>query len=132
MRHRGFRAVSASLLAAIFFAAQAFACCHANREIGRAVTSLFAHPAPAAHACCAKAASAPVPEKPGCEKECCIQDAGRNAPQLASEAVPAPAFPLAVAFLTLPRAPAPVPARCDAPIKDTGPPVYLRTLRLLV
>lgn len=132
MRHRGFRAVSATLLAAIFFAVQAFACCHANREIGRAIASLFAHPSPTEHSCCAKAAATPVPEKPGCEKECCIQDAGQHAPQIASEAAPLPVIAVTTFMSFAPHSPAPVSARIAVPPADTGPPVYLRTLRLLV
>jgi hypothetical protein len=135
LRGRDFRGPAVWLLAALFLAGQSFACCYATARLGRSLASLFA-PAPAAsassaHACCAKPA-AEAPAKPPCSRTCCIQDASARAPQLASVPADLPAFggiPLAflpVVTLALPQVPV------AAPAPDTGPPVYLKTLRLLV
>jgi hypothetical protein len=130
LRHGGYLGPAVWLLAALFLAGQSSACCYAPARIGRGLLSLFT-PAPAAHACCAKKAAA-APENPPCSRSCCIQDASVRAPQLAS--VPAslpdfaalPAVFLPVVTLALPDPPQALPPA------DTGPPVYLKTLRLLV
>lgn len=125
----------AASLAAVFFAAQVFACCYSTARMARALVSLLSAPAATqAHACCARSASpAPAaPEKTACGKGCCLQDGSGRAPQLASvpSDLPAPlevpaAFAAEVTY-ALP------PARGEAPVADTGPPLYLKTLRLLV
>lgn len=135
MRRSGFRGPAVWLLALLFLAGQSFACCYAPARLGRSLVSLFA-PAPAAHACCAKPASAEPPAKSPaqapCSRTCCIKDASARAPQLASVPAGLPVFagiPLAflpIVTLALPRVPQALPA------PDTGPPVYLKTLRLLV
>jgi hypothetical protein len=133
LRRRGFLEAMSLLLLAAFFAAQAFACCQANARFGRVVASWFA-PAPApVHACCAKTApAAHAPGKPDCARECCIQDAAKHAPQLASAPSEVPGLCGALAFsLPLPALRA-ADAMRPAPVADTGPPLYLRTLRLLV
>lgn len=119
------------LLAAAFLASQAFACCYANARWARSLASAFSPRSPA-HACCAKTASAPRAEKRGCARECCLKAESQRAPQLASAPVDFP-------DLTGPAAPfVPAPPIANAsptgivPVADTGPPVYLRTLRLLV
>ena len=133
MRRRRYFSPLALILAAAFFANQAFACCYANARFAHSVASLFS-PRPAAHACCDKKAAVPETQgqKPPCAKECCLKSETRGAPQLAS----APADLPDLLGPAAPLAPAPAFAigfrPAPALIADTGPPVYLRTLRLLV
>lgn len=130
LRQRGFLGPAALLLAAVFFVAQAFACCQANARIGRGLVSLFA-PAPV-HACCAKAHPAAAPVKSDCARGCCISDGVRNAPQLASAPSDLPVLSGPLAFLAPLIAPSVANSERPAPVIDSGPPLYLRTLRLLV
>jgi hypothetical protein len=164
LRHRFFLGPTALLLAAIFFANQAFACCYAHagllRNLGfypaaAATAGPAASKPPAAatatpaasdagHACCHRGApatadgpgggnAAETGDHPDCGGGACILKNGSvPAPQLASAAVDLPCLSPALALL------APIP---ETPVRassvsaqrlDTGPPVYLRTLRLLV
>jgi hypothetical protein len=132
LRQRGFLGPAALLLAAVFFVAQVFACCQANARIGRSLVSLFAKTAPAAHACCAKKEISRAPAKSGCATGCCISEGPQHAPQLASvpSAVPELSGPL---VLLAPRLGPPAALGEWPPsVIDFGPPLYLRTLRLLV
>jgi hypothetical protein len=136
LRRHGFLGPAALLLAAVFFVAQVFACCQTNARIGHTLLSMFARTQPA-HACCAKAAPAArepfaPPAHSGCAGQCCLHQAAQNAPQLASAPSEAPVFSLSLVLL---------PAFIDPPVAlgewpptviDSGPPLYLRTLRLLV
>lgn len=124
------------MLACVFFAGQAFSCCNVNQRIGHLLLSAFtAKSAAVSHSCCAKAVSASRPDAPaGCEnKACCIRDAGKRVPQLVS--VPAQVPDLSGLALALLPDPASLPVTSLLPPAgkaDSGPPVWLRTLRLLV
>jgi hypothetical protein len=141
LRHRRLQGPIALALAALFFASQAFSCCYANQRIGRALASVFAvaaakpAAAPSAHSCCPRPENAPAQAgHSGCAKGgCCIQDANQRVPQLASAPVSVPDLSgLAVAWLPAP-ALEPVSAAFVPQGKTgSGPPLYLRTLRLLV
>ena len=138
LRHRRLLAPVSLLVAVLFFAVQAFACCYAPGRMVRAQAARSIVSSPE-HACCAKRAapaespaSPAAPEKRGCGQGCCIQDAAKHAPQLASAPVEAPA--LAASFVRPAPLPVfPLPSRnLPATASDSGPPLYLRTLRLLV
>jgi hypothetical protein len=164
LRHRLFLGPTALLLAAIFFANQAFACCYAHagllrnlavHQAGAATTGpaesklpAAAAAAPAAseagHACCHRGAADPADgpgsgnaadtgDHPDCSGGACIlKNGSAPTPQLASVAADLPYLTPALAFLALiPETPVRSPS-VSAPRLDTGPPVYLRTLRLLV
>lgn len=135
LRMKRLQAYLALFTATVFFAGQAFACCMANRELASFLASAFrSAPAPAAHSCCPQTDAAPEKSPGDCvSKACCIQDAGHKPPQLASVAAEIPDLSgHAPALLPLPPAPvlpAPLPALAAA---DTGPPGWLRTVRILV
>ncbi|MBW8886424.1 MAG: hypothetical protein JF616_01595 [Fibrobacteres bacterium] len=136
MRRHGILGPAALLLAAVFFVAQVFACCQANARLGRSLLSMFARTSQPAHACCARAAAreplAP-PAHSGCAAgQCCLHQAAQNAPQLASAPSEAPVF--SVSLVLLPAFIEPPVALGEWPptVIDSGPPIYLRTLRLLV
>lgn len=130
LRHRGFLGPAVWLLVALFLAGQSFACCYATAKLGHSLVSLFS-PAPSEHACCAKPAAA-APEKPSCGGACCIKDASVRAPQLASVPADLPDFAVLPALLIPTVTPPLLPVALAVPPEDTGPPVYLKTLRLLV
>jgi hypothetical protein len=140
LRNKRVQGTLALFTATVFFAGQAFACCMATRDLASLLASVFkSAPAASAHACCPKpeAASSGASGssgKPDCASNgCCIQDAGHRAPQLASAPAEVPELsgPVIahldpfIAFVL----PAPAPARMAA---DTGPPSWLRTVRILV
>lgn len=132
LRQGGFLGPAALLLAAVFFVAQVFACCQANARIGRSLVSLLARTPAPVHACCAKARAAAAPVKSGCATGCCIGDGARNAPQLASAPSDVPELSGPLAFLTPLIVPSVAHIHSPSPVIDSGPPLYLRTLRLLV
>ncbi len=136
LRRRGFLGPAALLLAAVFFAAQVFACCQMNARIGRGLFSLFTRTSQPAHACCARSAATErepaAPAHSGCAGQCCLQQSVQHAPQLASAPGEAPAFPVSLALLpTFNETPVAV-GEWPPTVIDSGPPLYLRTLRLLV
>lgn len=135
LRMKRVQAPLALIVATVFFAGQAFACCMANRELVAFLSSAFeSAPALAAHSCCPKTEAAPEKSPADCaSKACCIQDTGHKPPQLVSAAAEIPDLSGPTqAVLPLPPAsvlPAPPPARAAA---DTGPPILLRSVRILV
>jgi hypothetical protein len=148
-RRSRFKGAFVTALTAVFFASQAFSCCHVNQLLGRFVLSSLSPKTgiPHNHACCPASRSAqarPASDaktdaashtgsNAGSKGGCCIQDANQKLPQMASEQVPVPDMTgLVLALLPL----ASVDAPCLPPPPDlqsgSGPPVYLATLRLLI
>ncbi|MDB5106582.1 MAG: hypothetical protein JWP91_4271 [Fibrobacteres bacterium] len=118
-----------------FFCSQVFSCCIVNHKLGAFLKNAFATGtvSESAHACCPKTVAAP--EKPGAPvpSGCCIQDANRKLPQIASDKAGTPDMTgLVVAVLPItvqdaPEAPAPRALR-----SGSSPPLYLTQLRLLI
>lgn len=134
-RNKRLQASLALFVATVFFAGQANACCMATRDLASLLSSAFrSAPADQAHACCPKPEASPAKAEGDCAtKACCIQDGTQKPPQLASAPAGIPDLSgsgtLAFVRLPAPALPAPLAARSAA---DTGPPVWLRTVRILV
>ncbi|MEO7426696.1 MAG: hypothetical protein ABI036_16015 [Fibrobacteria bacterium] len=144
-RRNRFKGAFVTALMAVFFASQAFSCCHVNQLLGRFVLSSLSPKAgiPENHACCPASRSAQErhasdagtndSSHTGSKSGCCIQDANQKLPQMASEQVPVPDMTgLVLALLPLASVYAPyLPPPPDLQSRS-GPPVYLTTLRLLI
>lgn len=132
LRKNRFQGLFAAVMVATLLGAQAFSCCLFNHQMVRIIAAAV-KPVPASeHACCPKPATDET--KPASQPgDCCLKDASHKAPQLASEIAAAPNLDGAVvAHLPLPAFHAPASWSEPAPRLDSGPPVYLTTLRLLI
>jgi hypothetical protein len=144
LRRKAWIPVAALLLVASFVQANAFLCCSwmifqapdAEPALPTAVSMA------ADHACCPKSAEddrqAHLPQSPSgpCEASdngCCLKPAGSDHPGVVSASGHESNQPLLVVSTRIPVGDVPrtIPAR-SVPIRDSGPPLYLESLRLLI
>lgn len=139
-----FRKVSSAFLVLFFFGSQAFSCCLVDRRMGDWLEAGLAALAPESvptetQACCpskqGRTAKAPQGHPDRAESTgCCILDAKSKAPQIGSEGLIQPSFPVLVLERLRPLAaeptgagPVPTPR-----IALSHPPLFLTNLQLLI
>ena len=132
-KHRHAR-LFASLLMVFFFGSQAFSCCLFKHRLGEFHRSALAKAG--SHSCCpSPAGSRPADRANPVSKPeaCCILDANLKAPQAVSEPAAIPDFPaLVIGILPMPALAMPRRPSLPAPLAFSSPPLYLKTLQLLI